>query len=35
MDEINISDEAKKVIEEIVIGCTTVIISAILKNISK
>lgn len=36
MDEIiEISEEAKEVIEEIVIGCATVIISAILKNIGK
>ena len=35
MDEIIISEEAKKVIEEIVIGCVGVIISAILKNIDK
>lgn len=35
MDEIIISDEVKEVIEEIVIGCASVILSAILKGISK
>ena len=35
MDEIIISDEIKEVIEEVVIGCAGVIISAILKNIGK
>ncbi len=36
MDEIfEISDDVKEVIEEVVIGCATVILSAIIKGLSK
>ena len=35
MDEMKISEEAKEIIEEIIVGCIGVILSALFKNLGK